>query len=103
MLPLVSNNLVPITELCHQHGVRSLCLIGSATDASFDPDRSDLDFLVEFAPHPPGARADAYFNLRDGLKSLLNRPVDLVMVGAISNPYFAASVQASKIPLYAAA
>ena len=59
--------------------VRRLELFGSAADDSFDPGRSDVDFLVEFETLADGEHADAYFGLKESLASLLARPVDLVM------------------------
>ena len=35
----------------------------------------------------PYARVDAYFGMREELRALLNREIDLVMVGAVKNPY----------------
>ena len=37
-----------LAELCRQHRVLRLTLFGSALREDFDPERSDLDFLVEF-------------------------------------------------------
>ena len=63
---------------------------------------SDLDFLVEFEPLPEGGYADAYFCLQEALHVLFRKSVDLVVTSAIRNPYFRQSVDASRIPLYAA-
>ncbi len=38
----------PLEEPCRRNHVRRLSLFGSSLRADFDPDRSDLDFLVEF-------------------------------------------------------
>jgi len=88
--------------LCREFGVRRLELFGSASTGAFDPERSDLDFLVEFEPLPEGRRADAYFGLREGLIELYGRPVDLVMVRAVRNPYFLENIASSRVLLYAA-
>ena len=48
------------------HDVRRLDLFGSAVTDRFDPLRSDVDMLVEFADLPPRAYADAYFELKQG-------------------------------------
>ena len=64
--------------------------------------RSDLDFLVEFQPVPPGAYADAFFGLKESLEQLFGRPVDLVAAAAIRNPYLRESVDRGKTLLYAA-
>lgn len=90
-----------IVDACRRFGVRRLAVFGSATTDHFDEQRSDVDFLVEFA-HLPAAGFDAYFGLKDELEALLGRPVDLVMPSALENPYFAASVEATAEELYAA-
>ena len=79
MEPLVAQHQTEIDELCRRHHVQRLELFGSAAGDQFDPERSDVDFLVEFQPLAEGERADAYFGLREGLESLLQRPIDLVM------------------------
>jgi hypothetical protein len=63
---------------------------------------SDLDFLVDFLPLEPGRRADTYFGLREGLESLLGRPVDLVVRKAIRNRYFRQAIDPTCKLLYAA-
>jgi predicted nucleotidyltransferase len=90
-----------IARVCRAHGVSRLRMFGSATTDRFDPERSDVDFLVEFAP---GAADpfDDYFGLKEGLELLLGRSVDLVMVKAVRNPYFAASAASSAQDVYAA-
>jgi predicted nucleotidyltransferase len=90
-----------IGELCRRYGARSLVVFGSAVTEHFDDSRSDVDFLVEFADNLP-SRFDAYFGLKDGLEALLGRPVDLVMSGALENPYFAESALRHSEQLYAA-
>ena len=65
-------------------------------------EESDLDLLVEFGSMEPYARVDAYFGMRDELRALLNREVDLVMVGAVKNPYISRNIERTKQLLYAA-
>jgi hypothetical protein len=77
-------------------------LFGSAVSGRFRPDGSDLDFLVEFGAVQPGQHFDAYFGLREALEQLFQRPVDLVMVSAIRNPYFLESANRTRRVLYAA-
>lgn len=90
-----------IDALCRRFGVRRLSIFGSAATGDFSPERSDVDFLVEFDPDL-GGRFDAYFGLKEELERLLGRPVDLVMPKALDNPYFAALVERSRRELYAA-
>lgn len=88
--------------LCRRFGVGRLAVFGSAATEEFDPERSDVDFLVEFDAARPASRFDAYFGLKEGLEELLGRPVDLVMPAALENPYFAESVEDTRQELYAA-
>lgn len=91
-----------IASVCRARHVRRLEVFGSAAKGTFDPQTSDLDFLVEFDALGPGERADAYFGLLEDLEHLLQRPVDLVMERAITNPYFRQSIAQTRQVLYAA-
>ena len=68
----------------------------------FRAGESDLDLLVDFEPMDPYARVDAYFGLLDELRALVEGDVDLVMVGAVKNPYIARDIERTKQLLYAA-
>jgi predicted nucleotidyltransferase len=102
MDPSVAEQRAEIAELCRRYRVRRLELFGSAVGEHFDAQRSDADFLVEFEPLAEGEYADSYFGLRESLQSLLSRPVDLVMTGAIRNPYFLKAIEPTRTVLYAA-
>ena len=102
MLPLVESKRTQIDELCRQFHVKRLELFGSAARGGFDPDSSDLDFLVEFAAVAPGDYADAYFSLKQALETLFGRAVDLVTAPSVVNPYLRDSINATRQPLYAA-
>lgn len=88
-----------IAILCQEFHVRRLSIFGSAATAAFDPETSDVDFLVEFDDHAPDL-LDAYFRLKEGLEALLGRPVDLVTPKSLENPYFAESVETTRRDLY---
>jgi len=102
MASVVAQNKTEIEALCRRYGVLRLELFGSAAAGQDRPGESDLDFLVEFSPLPPGAYADAYFDLLQSLEELLSRKVDLVVASAIRNPYFLQAIERSKTLLYAA-
>ena len=89
-----------IAALCRQFGVKRLDLFGSAADGSFDPLRSDFDFLVDLGERPSAAYVDAYFGLHESLERLLGRPVDLVTERSVTNPYLRQSILESRKPLY---
>lgn len=103
MVNLITKNLKAIKELCARYRVQQLELFGSAIDEeNFDPEESDLDFLVEFQPLKQGEYADTYFGLLEALENLFNRHVDLVMERAIKNPYFLEAINKNRKVLYAA-
>lgn len=47
MHALIEQHKEAIRALCREFGVKRLELFGSAATDEFDPDRSDVDFLVE--------------------------------------------------------
>lgn len=94
-------DLDAIAPACKRHGVERLRVFGSALTERFDPEVSDIDFLVDFAP----GNADLfhqYFDLKSELERITGRPVDLVDASAVRNPYFKASALQSAQELYAA-
>lgn len=103
MIELLHAKRDAIEALCRKHQVRHLDAFGSAVGGGFDETRSDLDFVVEFLPQPRHGLGDVYFRLLHDLEALLGRPVDLVEASAIRNPYFRASFEATRTPIYAAA
>lgn len=94
-------HLDALRALCARHHVRRLHLFGSAASGTFQPDQSDLDFLVEFLPLSPVAHADAFFGLEADLAGLYpGQPVDLLESSAVRNPFLRQSIDASRRILY---
>lgn len=102
MIPLIEAHRAELEDLCERYHVKRLELFGSAATGAFKLETSDVDFLVEFQPLSPPARADAYFGLLLALQDLFHRRIDLVEEGASNNPYFVQAVEQSKALLYAA-
>ena len=103
MIPLVQQHLEAINALCREYGVLRLEVFGSAATGEFDPERSDIDFLVEYPEdYDFGLWLTCYFEFKRRLEDILGYPVDLVMVGAMRNPCFIESVNESRRLLYAA-
>lgn len=99
---LIEQNREAIGRLCERYGVRRLDLFGSAASGDFDPRRSDVDFLVDFAARSEPIDVSTYFRFRDELAALLGRPVDLVMAGSVRNPYVLAEIERSRELVHAA-
>ena len=102
MNTIIGEKVSELRRLCSQHRVRRLELFGSAARDDFDAGRSDLDFVVEFEDMPPADYGDAYFGLLAALEDLFGRPVDLVVLSAVRNPYMRDAIDESRILLYAA-
>jgi uncharacterized protein len=102
MIDLIHKHRQELQQLCRRHHVKTLELFGSAADGTFDPARSDLDFLLEFLPAAAALPFHGYFDLKEALEALFHRKVDLVMPAAIRNPYFRKAVDQQRTVLYAA-
>ena len=99
---LIEAKRLQLTELCRRYRVQRLELFGSAVGDRFDRDSSDFDFLVQFQAMPPLEHGDCYWGLLEDLEKLLGRPIDLVELAPIRNPYFLQSIEATRVVLYAA-
>ncbi len=99
---MIDNQKTELEKLCRDHRVRRLEVFGSAADGSFDPDRSDIDFLVDFFPLQPGTVFDTYFGLLESLEALFKRRIDLVDATCLTNPYFIRGVNESRKTVYEA-
>ena len=101
--PLVVERLDAVRALCAKYGVKSLAIFGSAVKGTFDPETSDLDFVVEFEWDPdPLVRGRRWTNLWEGLQDIFHRDVDLIVASTIENPYIARSIEQAHLDLYAA-
>jgi predicted nucleotidyltransferase len=102
MVALIEQHLARLADLCRKYDVRRLDVFGSALRRDFDPNRSDLDFVVEFNDFNVENAADRYLGLMVDLEDLFGRQIDLVSYRAIKNPYFKQVVDTTRISLYAA-
>ena len=96
----VARHLPGIAALCEQYGVAHLELFGSSTGPEFNPESSDLDFLVELDMKSPGSLARRWTDLAEALEKLFGRHVDLVNPRYIRNPYFLQAVNNSRTVVY---
>ena len=82
---------------------------GVLADAGLDvlpvepPDAGDpLLAIRTFEDMVPRDYAAAYFGLLDALTTLFNKPVDLLAMSAVTNPYFLRGIEPTRRLLYAA-
>jgi uncharacterized protein len=102
VIDLIENNRDELNDLCRRYQVKTLELFGSAADGTWNPEHSDLDFLVDFHLMEPGPHAKAYFGLWFALQELFGRHVDLVETPAVTNPTFLKALKHQRRVLYAA-
>ena len=97
----VSINRDELALFCRKYGVCRLSMFGSILRQDFDPNQSDVDMLVEFAP---GVHKSLFklAEMQDVLGQMLGLKVDLTTPGSLSK-YFRDEVLASAEVLYDAA
>ena len=102
MNSLITAHQSELTNLCKNYHVRRLELFGSAAKDVNESTIGDIDFLVDFADLGRISHAETYFGLLESLQKLFNKPVDLVMLSAIKNPYLLQSIEKDRKTIYAA-
>ena len=93
MIPLITQHSDDVAEICRRHHVKRLDIFGSAAVGDFDPEKSDIDFLVEFDDSDEFLLFQTRRDLTQELESLFNRSVDIVIFANVENPYFRTSVE----------
>lgn len=93
-------DLGAIADACSRCGAVRLRVFGSVLTGDFGKS-SDVDFLVEFGVDRENPYHD-YFDLKSLLEGIVGRRVDLVVEGALKNPYLARSIVDSAEDVFAA-
>ena len=103
MIATIEEHLDEIIALCMEYGVVRLEIFGSAVTGEFDPEKSDFDFLVEYADDYDWAcHYERREELKESLGTLLGRKVDLIILRNVENPYVRHFIEQSRTLLYAA-
>jgi len=87
-----------IEEICRDLRVKRIDLVGSASRGEFQPEKSDIDVLVEF--DGPDKLFHRYFELKKRLESQLRKQVDVIQDSAVKNPYVRKSLNRDRVRLY---
>jgi predicted nucleotidyltransferase len=99
--PVIAEHLEAIRALCREFGVARLEVFGSVCTSEFDPERSDVDFLVEYPPeYDFGPWLTRYFSFEEEMATLLGRKVDLVMIRAMENKWFRREAKKTRTVIY---
>ena len=89
-----------IPAFCRKWRIRELALFGSVLRDDFRPE-SDVDVLVTFEADAPWSLWDL-IEMRDELRELFGREVDLVEKESLVNPFRRRAVLSSQHVIYAA-
>jgi uncharacterized protein len=96
---LVELNIEKIKNLCVKHKVNKLFVFGSVLKDTFT-NESDIDLVVDFEKQDLSDYADNYFDLKDQLELIFNRPVDLLEEKGIRNPFLRKQIDNEKQLIY---
>ena len=99
MNSVISERMEDLARLCEERRVARLDVFGSAVTGEFNPETSDLDFLVAFR-EPSDDGFDNRIALGYALETLFGRKVDVVSERSITDPYFRANVEDTREPVY---
>jgi hypothetical protein len=101
MIGVIDQNRPAVADLCRRFGVRKLELFGSAATDEFNPNRSDLDFIVEFPPeYDFGPWLSRLSQFEQSLADLFGRRVDLITPSALRNPWFRRQADKARVTVY---
>jgi predicted nucleotidyltransferase len=99
--PLVAQHIPEIQQLCREFGVTKLEIFGSAVTDAFDPERSDVDFIVTYPDdYDFGPWIGKLFDMEEQLSLLLDRNVDLVMLSALKNKWFRREAEKTRTVIF---
>lgn len=102
MIADLTSHREEIGALCRRFGVVRLDVFGSAAREDFDPARSDIDFLVEFAAEQD--EFARFIDFKEAVEALLSRRIDLVdrkEIEASRNYIRKRHILAGAVPIYA--
>lgn len=102
MISLIEEKRGILEEVCQRYHVERLEIFGSAATGEFQPDASDLDFVVAFLFSSDMTLLDQYFGLWEALRDMFGHDVDLVIERSMKNPYFIKAVNNTRRMVYAA-
>ncbi|MEW6266023.1 MAG: nucleotidyltransferase domain-containing protein [Thermodesulfobacteriota bacterium] len=94
----IEEHLQDIEKICRELRVKRLDLVGSASRDDFQPEKSDIDVLIEF--DGLDRLFDRYFELKTRLEKQLGRRVDVIQESAVKNPYVRMGLNRRRVQIY---
>ncbi len=101
---MIINDLIgnrdDFVTLCRNHQVKQIYAFSSSVSDEFDPEKSNIDLLVEIDEADPIEKGEKILSLWDKLETFFKRKLDLLTNPNIRNPYLRQSVENSKVLIY---
>jgi uncharacterized protein len=91
--------LPQLNGICKKYGVEKMYALGSIVSGTFDPKKSDIDFLVRFKKNEKVGME--LLTMQIELEKLFERKVDLLRERPFANEYFVQSLDETKTLVYA--
>lgn len=99
--PSVAQHLPKIRELAEEYGIDKLEIFGSSMTDAFDPERSDVDFIVHYPDgYEFGSFLKRFLDLEEDLSEVIHRPAQLVMTSALKHERFRQNANRTRMLIY---
>ncbi|MGM9827853.1 MAG: nucleotidyltransferase family protein [Muribaculaceae bacterium] len=102
-MKLIEMNIDKIIALCKKYKVAKLWVFGSILTPRFN-ENSDVDFSVNFDAETIRREgldwADLFFDFMHELENIFDRRIDLVCDDAVTNKFFRAELDGTKLLIY---
>jgi len=99
MNKIIKGKILQLNKICKKYNTQKLYVFGSVLNDNFN-DKSDIDFIVSFNHVNLRDYADNFFNLKEELKDLFKREIDLIEEETITNPYFKNEILSNRELIY---
>lgn len=96
----ISKRKEDFKNLCADHKVKFLYAFGSSITNRFDPDKSDIDLLVEIDEKDPIERGEKLISLWETFENFFHKKVDLLTDSSVKNPFLRKSIDSTKVLIY---
>ncbi len=100
MNKILTDNLNKIEKYCDEYNVKQLYAFGSVCTKNFN-EKSDIDLLINFQKNISVEKyTDNYFILHELFEKVLKRPIDLLTINMLENPFFIKVMEKTKTLIY---
>jgi len=89
-----------LARLCKLHRVHELALVGSVLRPHFNMEAGPVEVAVSFLAPVGGSASRQYFDFKQAIENLFNRPIHLVELGTMREGRLKGRVEGAEVTLY---